>query len=109
MGACFLYLAIFATSPFSDFLKLKNFEGRTYINYSRAGETLTPDPAFLVESLLLSIIATLTAIHCNLSPDHEMVIVVFKHLAALVVTSVFSQRGFESLPLRHLRPVFKGL
>lgn len=44
-----------------------------------------PRAAFLVESWLLSIIAILAAIHCSLSPDCEMGIVVFKNLAALVV------------------------
>jgi len=37
----------------------------------------------------LPIIARLTATYCNLSPDREMVIVVFKHLPALAVDSVY--------------------
>lgn len=42
----------------------------------------------MAEWPLLPIIARLTATYCNLSPDREMVIVVFKGLTTLAVDSI---------------------
>jgi hypothetical protein len=51
MGACFLSLAIFATFYFSDFLKLKNFEGKDLSIHTSRREMRDRPPCLLIQSI----------------------------------------------------------
>ena len=74
-----------------------------YIHTIKRPTKRTPAPRLDRVSNYCQIIAKLAALGCNYCHLVAKRLVVFKRSPAWTVTSLLPKRGFESLPLRHLR------